>query len=142
MARRDTEFAVKTKGLGALNRSLGKIDKALKRDAVKHLRETAKDVAGTAGSLAPRGTRPLPRGRTVRLADSYKGAANQRGGSVYSNLPQAPVFEYGGTIAPRGVPITIRKHRVVGFAIQREAPRIEEEIGDLLDRIARRNGFR
>lgn len=142
MPPRNSEFTIRTEGLNALNRSLGKIDKELKRESVRHLRDTATKVAGTAGGFAPKGTRPLPPGRKVRLADSFKGAANQRGGSVYSNLPQAPVFEHGGTIAPKGAPITIRKAGMVEKAIQHDARDIAEAVGDLLDKIGYRHGFR
>ena len=141
MPRVDSQFSIQTEGLNQLNRSLGKIDKDLKRSSLRHLRDTAGDVARTAGSLAPKGKRPLPPNRKVRLADSFKGAANQRGASVVSHLPQAPVFEYGGTIAPKGTPITINRTQMVGKAVQKDARRIEEEVGNLLDRIARSNGF-
>lgn len=133
MPRRDTEFAIRTQGLGALNRSLGRISKDLKRESIKHLRETAREVRDTAKPLAPV--------KTGKLAGSFRYQASARGASVSSALPQAGVHEFGGVISPRGVPITIARSRMLGTAVQREAPRIEEEIGKLLDRIARTQGF-
>lgn len=134
MPRRDTEFAVRTQGLGALNRSLGRISKDLRKESIRHLRETAREVRDTAKPLTPV--------RTGKMAGSLRYQASARGASVSSAHPGAGVHEYGGVIAPRGTPITIQKSRMLGTAVQRETPRIEEDIGNLLDRIARQNGFR
>lgn len=133
MPRGDVEFAVHTEGLGKLNRSLGRISKDLRRDSVRHLRHTAKNVRDVAKPLAPV--------RTGALARSLRYSATNKGATVYSNLPQAPVFEYGGTIAPRGVPITIPRVRMLGTAVRREAPQVEQDMARLFDVIGRSNGF-
>lgn len=134
MARRgDREFAVRTQGLSKLQRSLGKIDKDLRRDSIRHLREVAKRVRGTGQGFAPV--------RTGALKGSFRYQAGNRGASVSSALPYAAVHEYGGTIAPRGVPIEIKRSRMLGRAVGEHAGDIEEQLGDLLDAIARRNGF-
>ncbi len=135
MARRaDREFAIRTTGLGALNRSLNRISRESRRQSVGRLREIARRVRGTAQSKAPV--------QTGRLRGSLRYSASNRGAAITSTLPYAPVHEYGGTISPRGAPITIPERRFVGRAIQQDARRIEEQVGDLLDGIARRNGFR
>lgn len=130
---RDREFAVRTEGLGALNRSLGRISKDLKRESVRHLRGTAKEVRDTAKPLTPVKSGALQR--------SLRYQASTRSASVSSSLPYAGVHEFGGTVSPRGVPIAIPKSRMLGRAVQQETPRIEQELGNLLDRIARANGF-
>jgi len=132
--RADTEFAVRTQGLGKLNRALGKISKDIRKESIRHLRETAKEVRNTAKPLTPV--------RTGKLAGSLRYQASNRGASVSSSLPQAGVHEFGGRISPAGGTITIKSSRMLGRAVQQETPRIEQELGDLLDRIARSNGFR
>lgn len=135
MARRgDTEFTVRTQGLGQLNRSLGRIDKELRKGSLREIREIAKKVRGTARGLTPV--------KTGKLQGSLRYSASNRGAAITSNLPYAGVAEYGGTISPKGVPITIKKSRMVGRAIQKDARSIEEQIGDVFDRVARGNGFR
>ena len=134
MARADSEFAVRTRGLAKLNRSFGKIDREMRKDSVRELREIAKKVRGTARGLAPV--------RTGKLAGSLRYSASNRGATIQSKLPQAAPLEYGGVIAPRGTPITLPRHRFVGRAIRQDARQIEEQLGDVFDRIARGEGFR
>lgn len=134
MPRADSEFAIRTEGLAKLNRDLGKISKDLRKDSLRELREIGKKVRSTARPLAPV--------RTGALARSYRYSATNRGASVRSALPYAPVIEYGRTISPKGVPIEFKESRPLGKAVQTHASDIEDQIGDLLDGIARRNGFR
>lgn len=134
MPRNDREFSVHAEGLRDLNRALGRISKDLRKDSVRELRTIARHVRGTAQEL----TRV---GETGKLRKGLRYSATAKGAAITSTLPQAPVFEYGGTISPRGVPITIPRDRMVGKAVQRDARNIEEQIGHLLDRIASRNGF-
>lgn len=137
MARRgsrgDTEFAVRVEGLSALNRDLGRINKDLQKASKAKLRLVAKQVRGTARGFAPR--------KTGRLAGSLRYSATAKGARVTSSLDYAPVHEYGGTISPAGGEIHIRRSRFVGRAVKQDADRIEHEIADLLDFIARRHGF-
>lgn len=125
---------VRVKGLAELNRSLGKISKDLRKSSVAELRDIAKKVRDDARSNAPR--------RSGKLAASLRYSATNTGARVTSTLPQAPVHEYGGVIRPRGVPIRIKRSEFVGRAVRDNARGIEEQIGDLLERIARENGFR
>lgn len=134
MATRDTEFAVRTKGLGALNRSLGKIDKDMRKRSVGKLRDIAKKVRADARPLAPV--------KTGKLAGSFRYSASNRGASVSSNLPQAGVHEFGGTISPRGVPITIKRSRMLGRAVEKDTAHIERELEALFEQVARSAGFR
>lgn len=56
--------------------------------------------------------------------------------SLYSNLPQAPVWEWGGTIRPRGVPINIPKTQFVTGAAKKFGDHIDDELAVAFDRIA------
>jgi phage gpG-like protein len=134
MPQRDRSVSVQIKGLGQLNRSLGRIDKRLKKESVAHIRAVARKVRDTArDKYTPK--------QTGALAKSLRYSAGAKGAAVTSNLPQAPVHEYGGTIAPRGAPITIPRSRMIGNAVDDHAENIADEVGDLLDRIARTEGF-
>lgn len=142
MARRgDTEFAVKTEGLGKLNRDLGKIDRDLRKDSVGRLREVAKKVRGDARSLAPKGTAPKTPG-VPHLAQSLRYSASNRGAAITSAAPHAPVWNYGGTIRPSGSPIEIPRTQFMGRAVAKNTRHIEDELGELVESLARRNGFR
>jgi hypothetical protein len=126
---------IRAHGLRQLNRDLGKISKDFSRGSVNYLRSIGKKVQRTAKAGA------MEQRVTGELARSYRVSAGQRGTAITSRLPQAGVLEFGGEISPRGTPFTIEPHQFVVDAIEREAGDIEEQFGDLLDRIARGNGF-
>lgn len=128
----DGSFAIRTEGLAALNRSLGKISREMRSDSVKELGRIGEKVRVKAVPQVPH--------RTGVTAGSLKVGATGKGTRIYSLLPQAPVIEYGGTIAPRGTPIKFARTRMVANAIQ--ATDVEGEIDRLFVRISARNGFR
>jgi hypothetical protein len=61
--------------------------------------------------------------------------------ALYSNLPQAPVWEWGGTIRPRGVPINIPKTQFVTGAAKKFGDHIDDELAVAFDRIAAAEHF-
>lgn len=131
------EVAVKAPGLSKLRRDLKKIDKDLGREATSHIREVAKGVRDQARSnLRERSKNP----KGV-IEKTIKHSVNSRGASIYSNHPGSGVQEWGGTIAPRGTPIEIKGKAYMRGAVAEKADDVAEELGDLLDVIARRNGF-
>lgn len=132
---RDRSVGVQVRGLSQLNRSLGRIDKDLRRESLRHIREVTRKVRDTArDKYTPK--------LTGELAKSLRYSASNRGASVSSSLPQSPVWEWGGRISPRGVPILIPRTRMIGRAVEDHTDDIEEQIGRLFDRIASANGFR
>lgn len=130
---RDTEYGVKVKNLNATLRSLNKVNKDLGKEVKKGLRQIAKKVRTDARPLAPVVSGDLAR--------SFKYSATNKGAAVTSSLPYAGWIEYGGTIQPQGVPITIKGRRPLGRAVDRDTADIEEQLGRLFDDLARRNGF-
>lgn len=114
-------------------RALNRVDKQLRKDTVKALREAAKPVLADARQHTPV--------RTGALASSLRISVTGRGASIGSRLPQAPVHEFGGTIRPKGAPITIARREMVTGAVARHATRIEEAVVRAFDLVARRNGF-
>jgi hypothetical protein len=65
-----------------------------------------------------------------------------RGVSVGSRLPQAGVLHFGGTIRPRGVPITFPARPVISEALDSKTDRLVNEIGDALEQAAHRAGWK
>lgn len=132
--------AIQVEGLRPLLRDLGRIDKDLRRAATAHLRQIARETRDEAARRAPVGKRPKP--ARERLRRSYRYSVTQRGASIYTISPYGAVHEFGGTIEPRGVPIRIKRSAAIYGAIGARRRAIEEDVGDLLDAIARVHGFR
>lgn len=124
---------VSIEGLGALRRDFRAIGAGLNRELNAELREAASVAARDAGALAPR--------RTGALARSYKPFVRGNKVGIRSPLPYAAVHEWGGTIRPRGAPISIQRSAPVSRAVERNADRIIEDIGDRIEALAKRNGF-
>lgn len=125
---------VYVKGLAELRRDLRRTDKEALKGVQAATRAAAKIVAGEAGRIAPR--------QTGELAAGYKGTTKGNRGIVYSTVPYAPVFEWGGTIAPRGAPISIRAEQPIGRALAAKQDEIIEAIGDGIEAAAGRTGWR
>src|SRR5262245_38635579 len=72
-------------------------------------------IAKAAGRYMIRGEGPNPRAkaggddRLPHIADTITAQRSGLTAAIVSSHPAAPVFEYGGTIAPRGEPIEIRR---------------------------------
>lgn len=120
--------AIRVEGLAQLNRTFGRLSKEMRAGQLAEMKKVAELVARTAATLAPR--------RSGRLAGSYKPAATNKGAAVYSTVPYAAVHEWGGTIAPRGTPIRIRRSEPVGKALEAQSAAVVDELGALFDRLA------
>lgn len=130
-------FAIDAQGLADLRRSFARIDKELKRELDRDLRAIGHGVRDEARTLL-RGRSKNPQGvieRTIRTS------VTARGVSVYSNHPGSGVINWGGEIAPRGTPIRIAGKQFLNDAADEHMSRVEEQMGELLDRVAQRNGF-
>jgi hypothetical protein len=128
------EVTVNTEGLREFRRDLKRLDPELDRQLRGELRDAVAKVAAQAALLAPR--------RTGTLAKSYRPFVTQRTAGIRSSLPYAPVIEFGGTISPRGTPITFRRAEPVTRAVMREADEIVESFGDAVERAADKTGWR
>jgi hypothetical protein len=114
--------------------------RAIEKDTEKELNKALRDLGNEVrdkirGSAAS----PFLTGRLRKsIRTSVRGKSQV---SLYSTLPQAPVWEYGGTIRPRGVPITIPKTNFVTGVVLAEGDDFDERIADKFDEIAHRHGF-
>lgn len=125
---------VRIEGLRELQRSF----KRLQPEVEKELR---KDIKAAAGKVAVAAQAGAVR-RTGAYARSIRPYVTARGVSVGSRLPQAGVLHWGGTIRPRGVPITFRARPVVSEALDRQTDRLVEDLGDAVEKAARATGWR
>lgn len=132
MARDDVNVHIE--GLAEFRRDLRSIDRALPREVNQVIKSAVGRVAAEASRTAPR--------QSGTLAGSYRPFTRGNIAGVTSRLPYAPVIEYGGTIRPRGAEITFPRREVVTKAAAREADRVVDEIGDGVDGLARRHGWR
>lgn len=125
---------VEVQGLKALRASLRAVDRGALREVQKVTKAAAQIVAEEAGRNAPR--------RSGRLSASLRGTTQGASGIVRSPLPYANVQEYGGTIHPRGAPITIKRSAYVHRALDAKADQVGRALADGFDRLARAQGWR
>ena len=97
------------------------------------IRDSLEPIAATARRRAPV--------RTGRLSNSIRARAAGTRGSIRSQLPYARVHEFGGTVAPRGTPITISASRMVYGAIDEQKVATESRLICGMERMVRRHGF-
>jgi hypothetical protein len=137
---RTTHQAVQIVGLAQFRRDLAKIDKDLSKEINKYFRELGR-------TLRDEARRRAPVGGTGALRKSIKHSVKAKEMSLFSDLVYARAHEWGtsGTaksaVQPRGVPIKIRKTQMLGHTVFRNADRIEEHLGGLVDHLAQINGF-
>jgi hypothetical protein len=120
----------------ALVAALRAIEKETGKALKAELKQTGEKVAAKVRSSQ---ARPY---RTGRLRRSVKTSATAKGSvSIYSNLPYAPVWEWGGEIKPRGVPIHFPRTEFVTGTVDAMSKEVEPELAAAFDAAARRNGF-
>lgn len=127
-------FRLDIKGYAAFRRGINKLDKGLGKQLSDHVRKMAIKVRDDARRNAPVG----PSGD---LHKSIKHSVTVKQATIYSNLAYAPVHEWGGTIRPKGVPITIQRTRYIGRAIDDNAEHIESEMTSMFESLKRSSGF-
>lgn len=126
---------IRVEGLKELVRDLRKLAPEVAKELRKEIKVVARKVASEASSSAQSFS------RTGAYAASLKPYVTTKGASVGSTLPQAGVVHFGGTIQPRGVPITFPPRPVVSDALDRSTDRIVNELGDAIERAAEHAGW-
>jgi hypothetical protein len=125
---------VRTQGLRELQRDLKRIAPEVAKGLRKDIRDIGRPVLAQARVNAPYLTGELS--RSLRLS------VTQRGISIYSTLPQAPVLHWGGTIRPRGTAIEFREDQFATRAVMMNAEPLVDDLGDTVERAARQLGWR
>lgn len=79
------------------------------------------------------------------MAETISARATTAGIQIESSHPASGVFEYAGqgvaTIAPRGVPITIRRRAMAHRAGEQLLPQIEHDVVTRIDALLRAHGL-
>jgi hypothetical protein len=116
--------------------SLAAIEKETEKELTSKLRDLGNEVRDKVRSSTQ------PPFRTGKTRHSIRTSVRRKSEvSLYSTLPQAPVWEFGGTIRPKGVPITFPKTSFVSGTVLKYGDDFDERIADEFDRIAHRHGF-
>jgi len=119
---------IRIEGLTDLRRDLKAIDKGLPRELNKATREAMAPVARRASTLAPKDS--------GQLASSLRPFSTAKRAGIRSRLPYAGPVHWGW--AARGIepnPFAVR-------AAEDELDNVVDAIGDAIDDLARRHGFR
>jgi hypothetical protein len=126
--------AVDARGVREFRRELKRFDPELEKELKGEFRDAAARAAAEAGGLV--------NSRSGALARSYRPFVTARATGIRSSLPYAGVYEYGGTITPRGVPILFARSEPVTRAVERKADAVLQEAGNAVERAARKAGWR
>lgn len=128
--------AVRLEGFKEFRRDLKRLEPEVEKELRKDIKVIATGIAGQAAGAAQSFA------VTGKYAKSIRAYVTAKGASVGSRLSQAGVLHFGGTIEPRGVPITIKARPVISDALDKRANRIVEDFGDAIEDAARRTGWR
>jgi phage gpG-like protein len=126
---------VRVEGLRDFRRDL----KRLEPEVEKLLRADIRLIAAGVATEAQVAARSFA--RSGAYARSIRPYASGMKAQVGSKLPQAAVLHWGGTIRPRGVPITFKPRPVISEALDRNTDRIVNRFGDAVELAARRVGW-
>jgi hypothetical protein len=125
---------VRVDGLREFQRDLKRLEPEVAKLLRGDLKSIAQHIATEASAKAVR--------RTGAYAASIRPYVTAKGVSIGSRLPQAGVLHFGGTISPRGVPITFPARPVISEAVDRSTDRIVNEVADAIEQAAHRAGWK
>jgi phage gpG-like protein len=131
-----TRPKIEVRGLRELRSALKAIDPALQREVNRALRDAVRPMATDARREAPK-----LRGA---LARSVRAGATAKGAFIGARAPHAGIHEFGGTIRfiTRRAEIRIDAQPYLRPAVARGTDDAIDAIGDAVDDLAKRHGFR
>lgn len=130
---------LKVEGMWEFRKALRAVDTELPKQLRKGFNEVAELVANEAADRVPV--------RSGALRDSIRPRSTQSEGRVVmgrASVPYAGWIDFGGTISPRGAPMTRdfrRNGRYLFVAADDLAPRIRKETVDVLNRFVDKAGL-
>lgn len=114
--------------------------RAIEKDTEKELLKEMRRVGDEARDAVRRSTEPPYRTGTLRK--SIRTSVRRKSEiSLYSTLPQAPVWEFGGKIAPKGAAIDIPQTNFVRGTVLAIGDDIDDRLADAFDEISHRHGW-
>lgn len=133
--------AVDARGLKKFARDMRKLDHHLGVAVSAELRDIGNEVRDRIRSStdAPYGDAANDsQGKAGRKRGSVKTSVRRGGVALVSSEPDAGVWNWGGTIRPRGAPIVIPRTEFVSGEVEKDTEHVEERLGSLTDEVARR----
>lgn len=119
-----------------LNKRLRGIEKDTEKALTREIRRVVTEVRDEVRSSTK------PPHRRGKIRKSVKTSVRRKHeAALVSKHPAAPVWNFGGVIEPRGVPITIPKTNFVSGPVAERGPETEQNITDAFGDIAREHGF-
>lgn len=129
-------------GVDAVRRDLEAVAEGLGTFLRPVLRSAAQPVLDLTQGLTPVG--PGPQSRTDRLPhvrETWRIGVQANGVNIYSLHPAAPLLEFGGTIAPKGHPITFAAHGMALTAGKQQQSAVEARVEAGIDALIQRHGL-
>lgn len=131
---------------GGLRDDLNSIELGLGRIVGQVLKAYTAPIAAEARTLAPYDPahdKNHARDGLPHLRDTIRqGGTSALSATIVSSHPAASIFEWNDdtrpAIAPRGVPLTIKTVAMAHRAFENQLPRLERDLQDKLDQIARK----
>lgn len=125
-----------------VRRDFESVKAGLGRELTALLRSEADTVARATKPFTPLGPGPTSaKDNLPHIADTISGAALPTGAAVVTTHPGGPVLEYGGTISPRGHPITFKQHAMAHKAGEAQLPRLERDVTQRINDLLRTHGL-
>src|SRR5881275_3315528 len=133
------DAAINVEGQAELRKALAAIDRGFGREINQAIKHGLEKTVPVAAGLAPH--------KTGRLAASLKAGAAGNRSFIRSRLPYANVIHWGGNVPnQRSTSTRPKRHFEASLfaerAISSRAEQIVDEVGDQLDRLATRHGFK
>src|SRR5947207_2476411 len=132
---------VRVEGAAELRTGLRNISRGLATEFRKAEVEAAGVIAKAAAARAPRGHRPLPQNRRLRLHEAVRpltAGARVYVGATKTQAPEANVVHWGGTIAPKGKPIRFPPRPFIVEAFEEKRPEYVAALAVALESLIRR----
>lgn len=118
------------------------IEKGIVKEIKDELRKVGVEVASVVrSSNSPPFGPSDSNGQIGRKRRSIKVSVRSGAVSLYSNEPDAGVWNWGGTIKPRGVPIKIPETNFLTGTVLAFGDKLDAKLGSAFERVAHRNGF-
>ncbi len=115
--------------VGDVRRDLESVRLGLGRELTALLRSSGDSVARKTGTLTPRGPGPQSvKDNLPHIGSTMVAVATTTGVAVATTHPGGAVLNFGGTISPRGVPITFERHLMAQKAGEAELPGLERDV--------------
>lgn len=139
----------KVEGVASMQQALTQFGNGLERELAIQLQQAVEPIVAGTRARTPRGPGPRiaaknPNDRLPHLADTIYASAHGRYAEIIAAHPAGGLFEYGGSIRPRGPRskrIDVGQHAMAHKAADADLPRLERDLERRLDALAARVGL-